>query len=253
MKETENLKIVSVISKSSPKYGKIIKRKAHTFNIRVTGTMKYFFDDREFLVNAGETVFLPKGSTYEYRVVSEGESTCTIINLVADFGDSEPAVYPLGEIYCAEYLMNNFSDSWNFGSTAGRYKCLAHMYDLLSYISNYELLNYPERKKFKIIEPAVEYLKKHIYDTSLKIEELPSLCGISGTYFRDIFMQRFADSPKNYVTEKRLSRAKAIIDSGDFRNVRHLANSVGYEDSLYFSKVFKKHYGLPPATLNKME
>lgn len=253
MKEINNLKIESVITKVSTKHGKIIRRKYHTFNIRVSGQMKYHFGDKTVTVNTGEVIFLPKGSTYDYCVESVGESVCTIINLDADFGDCNPSVYPLDEIYCSEYLMHSISDSWNFGTAADRYKCLSHVYDLLSYISNYELLNYPEKKKLRLIEPAVEYLKNHIYDTGLKIDELPLMCGISGTYFREIFMMKFSTSPKNYITEKRLSRAKAIIDSGDFQTVKQLAVSVGFEDSLYFSKVFKKHYGLPPATLNKIE
>jgi len=109
-----------------------------------------------------------------------------------------------------------------------------------------------EKKRFKIIDPALAYLKTHIYDTDLKADELASLCGISNTYFRKIFALRFKTSPKNYITEKRLSRAKAIIEIGEFHTVRDLALSVGYDDPLYFGKVFKKHFGLPPATMNKL-
>jgi len=250
--EASYLEIASAVHKVSSRYGVINRRKTHSFNIRLTGIMRYEFGDESITVNPGEMIYLPKGSVYTYGVESVEDSECVIINMHVDFDEQQPRVYPLNDIYCADFIMNHFSDSWNFGSTGDRYKCIARLYDLLSYMSNYDKLKYPEKSKFKVIEPAVNYLKKHIYDTSLKTDELHRLCGVSGTYFREIFIHRFGNSPKNYIIEKRLARAKAIIDSGEFESVRKLAESVGYEDSLYFSKAFKKHYGLAPTMMNDM-
>ena len=112
-------------------------------------------------------------------------------------------------------------------------------------------MSYQDKKKLHIVTPAVEYLKKHIYDPSLEISHLHELCGVSDTYFRKIFISRFGTSPKSYVTEKRVTHAKSIIDSGDFVSVRELALAVGYKDPLYFGKVFKMHYGISPIDMNK--
>ena len=121
----------------------------------------------------------------------------------------------------------------------------------MAYIDNYDNLKYMEKKKFKIIDSAITYLKNHIYDTTLKSDDLAKICDVSNTYFRKIFASRFGKSPKNYIIEKRMARAKAIIDSGEFESVKKLALSVGYDDPLYFGKVFKNHFGVPPATMNK--
>ena len=112
-------------------------------------------------------------------------------------------------------------------------------------------MSYQDKKKIRIITPAVEYLKKHIYDTNLEIAQLHNLCGVSDTYFRKIFVSEFGTSPKSYVMEKRVSYAKSIIDSGDFVSVKELALTVGYKDPLYFGKVFKMHYGVSPTDMNK--
>lgn len=246
------IKTISAISKISPRSGRIEKRKTYSFNIRLSGSMQYDFGDEKYIVNEGEMIFLPKGASYTYDVISEEDSKCTIITLVADFEEPpEPKVYPLKDLHCAEFIMNSFSDAWNFGNTADKYKCISYLYDLLAYFTNYNNLKHMEKKKFEIITPALLYLKTHIYDTNLKSDDLAKLCGISNTYFRKIFSMRFKTCPKNYITEKRLSKAKAIIDSGEFNTVKELALSVGYDDSLYFSKLFKKHFGIPPATMNK--
>lgn len=247
------IKTISAISKVSPQSGNIICRKKHSFNIRLSGSMEYDFNGRKIKVNEGEMIYLPKDASYTYEVTSKEESRCTIITMDADFDEmSKPMVYPLKDLHCARYIMNHFSDSWNFGSTADKYRCISYLYELLSFIENYNNLKYMEKRKFTVIDPALNYLKTHIYDTDLKADELAHLCGISNTYFRKLFALRFKTSPKDYIIEKRLTRAKAIIDSGEFHSVKELALSIGYDDPLYFGKVFKKHFGMPPATMNKL-
>lgn len=249
----KNLEIISAITKVSNRYGRIDNRKMHTFNIRASGTMEYDFGEKKILVKEGEMIYLPKGCTYKNQIVSEGDSVCTIINMQGDFGTVTPASYSLQNFHHIDSFLSNFADLWNFGNASEKYMCISQIYDLLTYICNYESLNYPDKKKFKIIESAVEYLKKHIYDSNLKIDKLHQLCGISHTYFSKIFLLEFGMSPKEYITERRMAHAKVIIDSGEMDSVKQLALSVGYTDALYFSKVFKKHYGMSPTIMNNME
>ncbi len=251
--EVKDLKIHSVVCKVSSPVGVIHNRKVDSIFVRVSGTMKYYFRDKTITVNAGEIIFVPRGSTYKYMVASEGPSISTIINLTGDFGENETTVYSLDNYHYSDCLMSNFTEMWNFGSVADRYQCMAYVYDLLSFMNKMDTLRYPQKKKLKIIEPAVEYLKKHIYDMNLSIDELHKLCGVSNTYFRKIFIMRFGMSPKNYVIDKRMIYAKSIVDSGEFQSVKQLSLTVGYSDPLYFSKVFKKYYGISPITMKNTE
>lgn len=91
-----------------------------------------------------------------------------------------------------------------------------------------------------------------MYDCSLNIHKLHNLCDISDTYFRQIFVLKFGTTPQKYITSRRLSHAKSIIDSGDFHTISEVAASVGFSDPLYFSKVFKKMYGVSPSDLGSL-
>ena len=135
---------------------------------------------------------------------------------------------------------------YKFVTQADRYRCLSLLYSLLSHLSSEENAHYDE-EKFSIIAPAVAYLKKHVYDSSLKVDTLYHLCGISGTYFRKIFALRFGKTPQQYILSTRLSHAKSIIASGDFDTITEVALSVGFRDPLYFSKAYKKEYGVSPS------
>jgi len=247
----ENLKIMSVIHKTGKPYTVVESRKFNGFSIRVKGSVKYRFEDRTIQVNEGEMIFLPKGSRYEYIRTSDEDTIGTIINLEGDFGDAVPAHFSIREFYDAEFIMHHFCDLWKFGNQSQKYQCISIVYSLLAYISNLELLDYQDKKHFNLIEPAVKYLKYHIFDCNLKIDNLHNMCGISHTYFRKIFIARFSTSPKNYVLGKRLSYAKSIIDSGEMGTVKELSMLVGYKDPLYFGKVFKKHYGISPYNMNQ--
>lgn len=247
----ENLKVESVIQHKSRHIGETKKRKTASFSIRTSGTLKYIFSDKTVVVNAGEMIFIPKGISYEYKVEGDTDSSCTIINLGGDFGNITPTVFSLGEFYDADFLAYQFAENWKFGTPSEKYKCISVLYNLLSYISNVENMSYRDKKKLHIISPAVDYLKKHIYDADLEISQLHNFCNVSDTYFRKIFIAAFGTSPKSYVMEKRVSHAKSIIDSGDFISVKDLALAVGYKDPLYFGKVFKMHYGISPVDMNK--
>ncbi len=58
-------------------------------------------------------------------------------------------------------------------------------------------------------------------------------------------------APQKYIISKRISDAKAIMDSGEYEKVQEVAAQVGYSDPLYFSKVFKKFYGISPSLANR--
>ena len=72
-----------------------------------------------------------------------------------------------------------------------------------NYILDSEIKNkINDERKTEIIEPAVNHLKTNIFSPDLKAEKLHLLCGISNTYFRELFMLRFKTSPKEYITSK---------------------------------------------------
>ncbi len=247
----ENLKIISSFHQGSKIYGKVEKRQSHGFLIRIKGQVEYVIDGKNQRVNAGEMIFLPKGTSYVYSIDPNQENLYTSINFQAELENPKIGVYSIVDFYDVDYLCESFSEAWRFGNLSDRYKCISIFYDLLSYILRTDHLENSQKRKYHLIEPAVEYLKKNIYDTGFKVNKLHRLCGISDTYFRKIFAQRFNMNPQEYVVFKRISYAKAIIESGDYESIKEVSELVGYSDPLYFSKTFRKIYGCSPSNVNE--
>jgi len=242
----ENLKIIEIHKGFSKKDVVVESRKNTSFVLRVSGHVRYTFEDNVIDVNPGEIIFMPEGSKYNFEIVGNEAAEYIYIKIEGDIRGIKPFKHPMENFEDMEELTNNLVDLWKFGGKAEEYRCYSVFYNLLSYIENLENMNYADKMKMKIIEPAVSYLKKNIYDSSLSAEILPKLCGVSGAYFRKIFAVNFGTSPQKYILRKRLSHAKSIIGSGDFDTISEVALAVGYNDPLYFSRAFKKKYGVSP-------
>ena len=97
------------------------------------------------------------------------------------------------------------------------------------------------------IEPAIAYIDADLFDSDFKISGLHRLCGMSAPTFRRIFISKYGTTPKNYLIEKRLRYAEQILKSGEFNSIRQVAQTVGFEDSLYFSKCYRAFFGVSPS------
>lgn len=242
----DDVKIISSFQKASKVHATVESRVSHAFIFRLSGEAEYSFDGRKMNVKQGEVAFLPKGARYECRTK---DSIYMSINFSANIEKPKISFFSLESFHGANYAIESFTELWNFGGEEGKYKCLSMFYDLLSYISRLKNMEKSEEKKYKLIKPGVEYLKANIYSPDLRIDKLHTLCGISDTYLRRIFKERFHVTPQEYVLSSRLTHAKSILDSGDYDSIKEVSELVGYTDPLYFSKAFKKLYGYSPSDI----
>ena len=248
----ENLKIIASFHRASKPILKIDCRKTNVFLLRIKGSVLYDFYGKKMLARKDDIIFIPKGAPYTAKSLSDN-CMYTSIHFDADFTEpQEAACFSLADFYEADYIKNCFSDMWNFGTQSEKYHCMSVLYSLFSYLSMYESNSGYMQEKFDVINPAIDYLREHIYDSELKVDKLHRLCGISNTYFRQLFTLKFGTNPQNYITAKRISHAKTIIKSGDFNTINEVALSAGFSDALYFSQVFKKICGMPPSKMNKL-
>ena len=245
----KDVEISSSFRKETKPYGKIENRKTHAFIFKISGSTEYNFDTEKITLRAGDMLYLPCGISYEYTATPG--SLYTSINFLADVENQAPMVYEMDGFHKIDFVYDSFSTLWNVGSLSEKYTCLSAFYDVLSYLNGAEHWNDQHKKQTRMMEPAIEYLKAHLFDPGLKTEDLSALCGISDTYFRKLFLARFHASPQEYIISKRISHAKEIIESGDFDSIAEVAELVGYKDPLYFSKAFKKMYGISPSCVNR--
>jgi AraC-like DNA-binding protein len=99
--------------------------------------------------------------------------------------------------------------------------------------------------KEQLLAPAITAIGQHFTDNDLTVSRLAHLCGISETYLRRLFCDRFGMGPKEYVIERRLSYAVRLLESGQF-SVGEIAGMCGYAEPCHFSREFSRRYGMSP-------
>ncbi|MFC5531310.1 AraC family transcriptional regulator [Cohnella yongneupensis] len=102
-------------------------------------------------------------------------------------------------------------------------------------------------------EKRVKYaasLIKTQYSQALSIETLASSLGYHRVYFSNLFKQVMGKSPKQYLYDVRMEQAKLLLASTAL-TIEQIAGSVGYGDSLYFSKHYQRWSGLSPTAYRK--
>ena len=97
----------------------------------------------------------------------------------------------------------------------------------------------------RILRKAQEYIDVNFSNESLSLNEVAKEVGVSANYLSAIFSQNMQKTFIEYVTGKRMDRARYLLNTTD-RSSGDIAAEVGYKDPHYFSFVFKKMQGLSP-------
>ncbi len=96
----------------------------------------------------------------------------------------------------------------------------------------------------KVIEMVRDYICTH-YMQDLSVQELAEKTNYSEPYFCRMFKQSFGQNFTSYLTEYRVNMAKKMLEQPTV-NIKDVGRSVGYEDSNYFTKVFRRIAGQSP-------
>ena len=96
---------------------------------------------------------------------------------------------------------------------------------------------------------ARRYFQEH-YNEDINIEEYALSRNMSVSYFLKKFKEVTKKSPMQYILGIRISNAVSLLESTDY-NVTEISTIIGYDNPLYFSRIFKKQKGVSPSDYRK--
>lgn len=91
---------------------------------------------------------------------------------------------------------------------------------------------------------CVEYLNRH-YQESLSVDELARMSHLSVSRFMNVFKVEQGVTPVQYLRRLRIEQACALLGATDLP-IGEIAYACGYDDPLYFCRVFRRHKGQSP-------
>ena len=99
------------------------------------------------------------------------------------------------------------------------------------------------------IDKATVYFNEH-YNDNISIDEYAQNNHVSVSWFIRNFKHCTGFTPMQYILSKRIYNAEILLQDPTY-NVTEIARIVGYDNPLYFSRIFKKVKGLSPSEYRK--
>ena len=99
------------------------------------------------------------------------------------------------------------------------------------------------------IDKAISYFSEH-YNEPISIDDYAEQNHVSASWFIRNFRLYAGITPKQFILQKRIYNAEALLQNTQY-NINEIAQIVGYDNPLYFSRIFQKAKGLSPSEYRK--
>lgn len=242
-----NLEILSVWQGISTKASTYKDRFSHCIVYKISGRSKYETQSQLLTLEEGNILYIPKGCNYSVTSESAEETGYIAINFYADMPNTPAQLLRFSRAFNPLVFFKTLLRLWIFDDPSKRYQCYAMFYSMLAECSSCQ--DYHTFQQKNLIKESLSYLEQHIFDKNINISQMIACSNVSETYFRQLFRSIYGVSPKKYIQDRRLAHAYTILESGDYTDIHAVVAIVGYDDALYFSRVFKRKYGVSPSFL----
>ena len=250
----KNLRIIEIGYNRVPKnLSQFSKREVYILHYVING--KGVFCGKEFaegfcytvFPSSLETITADKENPYEsYWIMFEGSHAGEILKK-CNLGNHNDAFAFEGTARCAEILRNTLFNIKPLNEIEEAYLMQAAFYQIIAEHFKKHTDNYSVDTK---AEKVKEFINQN-YQKGITVNNISKSFNFSRNYLFMLFKKEFNTSPQNYILNVRIERAKELLTDKEQLPINQIAFAVGYNDPLYFSRVFSKKTGLSPKEYRK--
>ena len=249
-----NVMLISSVQKGRivPSNVTCAKRHSDCFVYVLSGEAEYTFNNKHFLAQAGNVIYLSHNSAYLINVTDENY---TFIFIDFFFENDKNIIFE-NEIYKSKGLLHlekNFEELYHFwclGNYSDKIYCKSLIYNVYSEIAKSSFAQYIPKDRRNQIENIAEYISDNLADNTLNVLKLSEMCDISEVHFRRIFSSIYHISPIKFITALRIKKAKELLVTETY-NISEISELCGFQNHYYFSKIFKSETKMTPSEFRK--
>lgn len=247
-----NIKEITSVDLIKPKpsekthiyYGNVVPK--YELVYKLSGEVITHFKKETFHIKPGAVYIIPKCDDADYHIERTVPGDCIDI-----FFDTDSAI--ISNLFILDFdengkiknLFQNLHKLWILKPEGYYFKCMAYIYEIF-YEMQLKHDQYFPKSKYKLIEPGVEYLHNNLYNV-IDYHKPSEICGISYTYFKKLFLEKFGVPPVRYVNNLRLERSRELLLTNKYP-IGEIAQMCGFENAYYFSRKFKEKYRSSPTS-----
>ena len=224
-----------------------------------THELMYYIKGEALLTFHGKTVHMKRGSVlYLPKGIENTEYKVQVIEpfLLYNVYFDSPTELPREIIQITPRGFDHGDDferlyrTWLGKRDGYYYRSMQLFYALLAKLRHIQQRSLPKSHQEALL-PAEEYLAEHYCDPDFSSAELLRRTGLSYSYFKKLFIEKYGCPPVKYLTHLRMTRAAELLSTACF-SVSQVAALCGFDNIYYFSNVFKRHTGVSPRDYNKI-
>lgn len=229
-------------------------RKDYQLLYIASGKAHFFIDGNEKIVTAGNIIVYVPDEPQEYIYYKEDKTDVYWVHFTGNNVDKILDDYKIRIENNIQYVGTSPDYQWLFSQIIQELQlCRPRYEELISLLlKNIFILisrSMASNRKFsdaieKEITFAMHYFKKS-YNTAININEYAESRGFSVCWFIRCFKQITGSTPLQYILNLRIANAQSLLESTDY-SITEVASAVGYDNSLYFSRLFHKQVGMSP-------
>ncbi len=235
---TDITNVMTVLSHKG-RFVKINNRNSYGLSFCMSGQITYTHNGKRYVSDSEHAVILPQGQSY--TLYGDKQGLFPLINFTClNFSCDTIIILP---IHDREFFIRNFEQIKSmFFFEEYKAKIMSIFYDMINRLINSTIYN--------TIFPALKYIEKNYQNPKLTNCNLARECKISEVYFRKLFANQFKTTPKQYVIDLRIQKAKQLLSEGILK-INVIAEQCGFSNPYHFCRIFKEKSGLTPSDYSR--
>ena len=233
---TDIIDVITVFSQKG-RFEKMNNRKCYGLSFCAEGKITYTHNQKNYVSDPHHAIILPKGQSY--TIYGNESGVFPVINFeCSNFLCDTMMVLPIENV---DFAMRDFVQMKNlFLFERNRTKVISLFYNII-----HDFCESAGIAGNSILLSAIRYLENNYSLPELTNKMLADQCNISEVYFRKLFTKQFDVTPRQYIIDLRINKAKQLLTDGIFK-INVVSEKCGFTNPYHFSRLFKEKTGLTP-------
>lgn len=218
------------------------------------GSLLTKIDHQEYTLDTNECILYYPGQFHNQRVISN--HACSYITIIFECRGIENEILKNKKIMCnreqiqlLQAIAKNSENDFAYKNALLITELQLLLIKLLTQdaisknVKPTSLVN--QKWENSLLNKIVDYIDMNLFDP-LPVESICDAFAISRSSLQNLFKNNANTSPKHYINEKKLAYSRLLIKNGDL-TISDISAKLGFTSIHYFSRKFKKRYGITPS------
>ena len=214
------------------------------------GELKFTMNDREFVAEKNDVVYL---SYRDKALITNTLNEFSALYFVA-FEPCESIDLNISMHYKDTNhlkIFKDINDAHLSKAPLSSFKIAQLLIKLIYALASDNIYSSEEYQQHSKIHKAARYINVHYYK-DIRIEDLCEMTGYSPAHLRRLFIKIFGTSPRNYIIDRKIERAKEMILEPPSKTIEEITDMLGMCSPSYFCRMFKSKVGISPMEFKKI-